>query len=75
VKKGWINDAERESLAMLCEARLEGIHPFCITIDVDAGEFLSHRYGQVNYVVVDDVRHLAALCDSTSGGRENIPLG
>ncbi|MEA3413415.1 MAG: hypothetical protein U9R74_18045 [Pseudomonadota bacterium] len=42
----------------LFEARREGIHPFCITIDEQAGDYLPHMYGQVNYVVIDDVRKL-----------------
>jgi nitric oxide reductase NorD protein len=42
----------------LFEARREGIHPFCITIDDEAGDYLSHMYGAVNYVVIDDVRKL-----------------
>ncbi|GJL81637.1 MAG: hypothetical protein DHS20C01_12710 [marine bacterium B5-7] len=42
----------------LIEARNRGIHPFCITIDQKAGEYLPHMYGAVNYTVVDDVRKL-----------------
>ncbi|MFT7531985.1 MAG: nitric oxide reductase NorD protein [Gammaproteobacteria bacterium] len=42
----------------LIEARNLGIHPFCITIDKQAGEYLPHMYGAVNYTVVDDVRKL-----------------
>jgi nitric oxide reductase NorD protein len=42
----------------LFEARREGIHPFCITIDEQAGGYLPHMYGAVNYVVIDDVRRL-----------------
>lgn len=44
----------------LIEARNRGIHPFCITIDRRAGEYLPHMYGAVNYTVVDDVRKLPA---------------
>jgi len=42
----------------LIEAKREGIHPFCITIDREAREYLPHMYGAVNYVIVDDVRRL-----------------
>lgn len=42
----------------LIEARNRGIHPFCITIDRQAGQYLPHMYGAVNYTVVDDVRKL-----------------
>ncbi len=42
----------------LMEAKFAGIHPFCITIDTHAQEYLPHMYGQVNYTVVSDVRKL-----------------
>lgn len=42
----------------LLEARNTGIHPFCITIDTEAGEYLPHMYGPASYVVVDEVRKL-----------------
>jgi nitric oxide reductase NorD protein len=42
----------------LFEARLEGIHPFCITIDEEARDYLPHLYGHANYVVIDDVKKL-----------------
>ena len=42
----------------LIEAKKSGIHPFCITIDTEAQEYLPHMYGPVNYTVVDDVRML-----------------
>ncbi len=42
----------------LIEAKRDGIHPFCITIDTEARDYLPHMYGAVNYVLVDDVRKL-----------------
>ena len=42
----------------LYEAKREGIHPFCITIDTEAKDYLSHMYGAVNYAVIDEVRKL-----------------
>ncbi len=42
----------------LFEARDTGIHPFCITIDKDACEYLPHLYGPASFVVVDEVRKL-----------------
>jgi len=35
-----------------------GIHPFCITIDTEARDYLPHMYGAVNYAVIDEVRKL-----------------
>ncbi len=42
----------------LLEVRDLGIHPFCITIDDDAAEYLLHMYGAANYILIDDVRKL-----------------
>jgi len=42
----------------LIEAMRSGIHPFCITIDTEARDYLPHMYGAVNYAVIDEVRKL-----------------
>jgi nitric oxide reductase NorD protein len=42
----------------LIEAKQAGIHPFCITIDDAASDYLPHMYGAVNYTLVNDVRKL-----------------
>jgi len=42
----------------LIESRRLGIHPFCITIDTEASNYLPHMYGAHSYAVVDDVRAL-----------------
>ncbi|OYV75411.1 MAG: hypothetical protein B7Z66_13110 [Chromatiales bacterium 21-64-14] len=42
----------------LIEAKRQGIHPYCITIDTEAREYLPHMYGAVNYTVIDEVRKL-----------------
>lgn len=42
----------------LIEARRGGIHPFCITIDDTAREYLPRMYGPAGYTVVSDVRRL-----------------
>lgn len=42
----------------LTEAKRAGIHPFCITIDTEAGDYLPHMYGAVNWVIVDKVDQL-----------------
>lgn len=42
----------------LVEARRNGIHSFCITIDTEAKDYLPHMYGAVNYAVIDEVRKL-----------------
>jgi nitric oxide reductase NorD protein len=42
----------------LLEAKRQGIHPFCITIDKEGLDYLPHMYGVVNYTVIDEVRKL-----------------
>jgi nitric oxide reductase NorD protein len=42
----------------LIDAKREGIHPYCITIDKEGPEYLPHMYGPVNYTVLDEVRKL-----------------
>ncbi len=42
----------------LFEARRDGIHSFCITIDEEARDYLPHMYGAANYTVIDNVATL-----------------
>ena len=42
----------------LNEARQSGIHPFCVTIDGEARDYLPHMYGQASWILIDDVRKL-----------------
>lgn len=42
----------------LIESKYLGIHPFCITIDEEAVEYLQHMYGPVNFTIVDQVDKL-----------------
>jgi len=42
----------------LFEARYQGIHPYCITIDDEALEYLPHMYGAANFSVISDVNKL-----------------
>ncbi|MDW7771720.1 MAG: VWA domain-containing protein [Desulfobulbaceae bacterium] len=42
----------------LVEAKLADIHPFCITIDRQARDYIEHMYGNVNYIQIDDAGKL-----------------
>jgi nitric oxide reductase NorD protein len=42
----------------LIEAKLAGVHPFGITLDAQAHDYVAHLFGDVNYVVIDDVARL-----------------
>jgi nitric oxide reductase NorD protein len=42
----------------LIEAKQQGIHPFCITIDKAAHSYISHMYGRVNFIFLKNVEEL-----------------
>ncbi len=42
----------------LFEARRNGIHPFCITIDEQGQDYLPHMYGAANFTVISEVEKL-----------------
>ena len=42
----------------LIEVKRDGIHPFCVTIDTKARNYLPHLYGAVNWALVEDVKKL-----------------
>lgn len=42
----------------LLEARRAGVHPYCITIDTEAKDYLPHLYGDAAYTVIDEVSKL-----------------
>ncbi|MEM7561738.1 MAG: VWA domain-containing protein [Pseudomonadota bacterium] len=42
----------------LLEARQRGIHPFCITIDEQARDYLPHMYGDSRFILINDANKL-----------------
>lgn len=42
----------------LLEAKGLGVHPFCITIDKSAHDYLAHMFGPRNFIFVNDVKLL-----------------
>lgn len=50
--------AHQDTRAALREARQAGVHPFCITVDPRGESYLESLYGEVGYVVIEDVEHL-----------------
>lgn len=42
----------------LIEAKNAGIHPFCITIDHAAQEYIARLFGEVHYLVINELRQL-----------------
>jgi nitric oxide reductase NorD protein len=42
----------------LLEAKRQGVHSFCITIDKEARDYLPHMYGHARYTILDNVQQL-----------------
>ncbi|MDA0737658.1 MAG: VWA domain-containing protein [Nitrospirae bacterium] len=56
---GYAEEYALEDTKMaLREARQRGISPFCLTIDQEASGYLKRMYGDVQYLVLDDVADL-----------------
>ncbi len=53
--------AIKDTRHALFEAKSEGIHPFCITIDKHAQTYMQHMYGPANYIFVDNLKRLPIL--------------
>lgn len=47
-----------DTRAALRECRLAGVHPFCVTVDDGAGDYIERLYGEVHYTVIRDVAAL-----------------
>ena len=50
--------AREDTREALRQARLDGVIPFCITIDRDSEAELRDLYGEVGYTIIDDVLNL-----------------
>ncbi|HXG65734.1 MAG TPA: VWA domain-containing protein [Blastocatellia bacterium] len=50
--------AREDTRMALRQARLNGITPFCITIDRESEDQLKDMYGEVGYTIIDDVLSL-----------------
>ena len=56
---GYAEEYALEDTKMaLREARQRGISPFCLTVDQEATGYLKRMYGDVQYLVLDDVADL-----------------
>ncbi|MGH7272961.1 MAG: nitric oxide reductase activation protein NorD, partial [Nitrospiria bacterium] len=42
----------------LREARARGIHPFCITVDRGAREYIQEMYGEISYTIISNIAAL-----------------
>lgn len=50
--------AREDTRMALRQARIDGITPFCITIDRESEDQLKDMYGEVGYTIIDDVLSL-----------------
>lgn len=50
--------AQEDTRVALLEARQQGVHPFCITVDVRASDYMTRMYGEGGYTVIDRVETL-----------------
>jgi len=44
---------------------MKGINPFCITVDNRGQDYLEYIYGNVSYIIIDDVNALPAKLTET----------
>jgi nitric oxide reductase NorD protein len=52
--------AQMDTRMALIEARKAGVHPFCITVDPHARDYLRRMYGDNGYTIIDSVDDLPA---------------
>jgi len=50
--------ATADTKMALREAKRQGIHPYCITVDREGAEYLKGMYGEIAYMVIDHVERL-----------------
>jgi nitric oxide reductase NorD protein len=56
---GYADEYSLEDTKMaLREARMQGVEPFCITVDREADDYLRRMYGDVRFLVLDRVEAL-----------------
>ncbi len=49
---------EADTKMALRETKMKGVNPFCITVDSQGQDYMNHIYGNVNYIIIDNVNHL-----------------
>jgi nitric oxide reductase NorD protein len=50
--------AQEDTRMALIEARNQGVHPFCITVDPHGRSYLRRMYGEGSYTIIDSVEAL-----------------
>ncbi|KNZ69385.1 hypothetical protein Tfer_2023 [Thermincola ferriacetica] len=57
--------AETDTRMCLREAKMKGINPFCITVDRKGQDYLEYIFGNVNYIIIDDINALPTKLTET----------
>ncbi|MBU7007138.1 nitric oxide reductase activation protein NorD [Phosphitispora fastidiosa] len=56
---------ESDTRMALREAKMKGVNPFCITVDTKGQEYMDFIFGNVNYIIIDDVNALPTKLTET----------
>ncbi len=56
---------ETDTRMALREAKMKGVNPFCITVDSKGKEYLEYIFGNVSYIIIDDVQALPTKLTET----------
>ncbi len=56
---------ETDTRMALREAKMRGVNPFCITVDSKGKEYLEYIFGNVSYIIIDDVQALPTKLTET----------
>lgn len=57
--------SETDTRMALREAKMKGINPFCITVDRDGQQYMDYIFGNVSYIIIDDVNALPTKLTET----------
>lgn len=57
--------AEMDTRVALREAKMRGVNPFCITVDHKGKDYLDYIFGNVSYIIIDDVTMLPTKLTET----------
>ena len=56
---------ESDTRMALREDKMKGVNPFCITVDTKGQEYMDFIFGNVNYIIIDDVNALPTKLTET----------
>lgn len=57
--------AETDTRMALRESKMKGVNPFCITVDAKGKEYLDYIFGNVSYIIIDDIHALPTKLTET----------